>query len=46
MTDGSIWKQSEYHYEYHYAYRPQAQVIGDKMMVEGMSRAVQVRRLR
>lgn len=46
MTDGSIWKQAEYHYEYHYAYRPQAEVTGDKMHVEGMSRAVEVRRLK
>ncbi|WP_265442519.1 hypothetical protein [Flexivirga meconopsidis] len=46
MTDGSIWKQVEYHYEYHYAYRPQAEVTGDKMLVEGMSKAVQVRRLK
>ena len=26
MTDGSKWKQAEYHYEYHYAYRPEATV--------------------
>lgn len=46
MTDGSIWKQVEYHYEYRYAYRPHAEVTGDKMLVAGMSRAVRVRRLR
>lgn len=46
LTDGSVWKQAEYHYEYRYAYRPQAEVSNDQMMVEGMSRAVQVRRLR
>lgn len=46
MTDGSVWEQAEYHYEYHYAYQPTAEVSGDQMMVEGMSRAVQVRRLK
>lgn len=46
MTDGSIWKQGEYYYEYRYAYRPQARVVDGKMMVDGMSRAVRVRRLR
>lgn len=24
MTDGSVWKQAECHYEYRYAYRPKA----------------------
>lgn len=46
MTDGSIWKQAEYLYEYRYAYRPQAAVVGDKMLVEGMNSSVRVRRLR
>lgn len=23
LTDGSSWVQAEYHYEYHYAYRPE-----------------------
>ena len=46
MTDGSIWKQAEYHYEYRYAYRPSAEVKGDKMLVDGMRRAVRVRRVR
>ncbi len=45
MTDGSIWKQAEYHYEYRYAYRPRAEVNGDKMLVDGMRRAVRVRRV-
>lgn len=22
LTDGSVWRQEEYHYEYRYAYRP------------------------
>ena len=24
MTDGSIWRRDEYHYEYYYAHRPMA----------------------
>ncbi|OFJ50898.1 hypothetical protein [Mycolicibacterium grossiae] len=47
MTDGSKWKQEEYHYEYRYAYRPKAHfnTRDNKLMVEGMRRAVRVRRL-
>ena len=22
LTDGSVWRREEYHYEYRYAYRP------------------------
>lgn len=46
LTDGSVWKQAEYHYEYHYAYRPQVRVERDELFVEGMSRSVRVRRVR
>lgn len=45
MTDGSIWRQDEYHYEYRYAYRPTAIINNGRMQVNGMSRAVRVRRL-
>jgi hypothetical protein len=45
LTDGSIWKQDEYVYEYRYAYRPQVTISGGMMHVQGMSRAVRVRRL-
>ncbi len=41
MTDGSIWRQDEYHY----AYRPTATVTNGRTHVNGMSRAVRVRRL-
>ena len=44
LTDGSIWIQAEYHYEYHYAYRPQAQLTDGGLLVEGMSKAIRVRR--
>ena len=46
LTDGTRWLQAEYHYEYRYAYRPSALLLEGKMFVEGMSKAIQVRRLR
>lgn len=50
LTNGTIWLQREYYYEYHYAYRPRVIVYtasgGWKMQVEGVSRAVAVERLR
>ena len=45
LTDGSVWRQEEYHYEYRYAYRPKVIVVGNKMQVDGMRRAIGVRRL-
>lgn len=45
LTDGSVWRQEEYHYEYRYAYRPRVTMQGDRMFVEGMSRGIRVRRL-
>lgn len=46
LTNGSVWQQTEYFYEYHYAYRPEVVINGYEMHVEGMSRTVRVRRLR
>jgi hypothetical protein len=45
LTDGSVWKQSQYHYEYRYSYRPRVTVTGGPMLVDGMSRPIPVRRL-
>jgi hypothetical protein len=45
LTDGSVWRQAEYHYEYRYAYRPELILDGDRMHVDGMSRGVRVRRI-
>lgn len=45
MTDGSVWRQDEYHYEYQYAYRPSVTIANGYMHVPGMSRPVRVRRL-
>lgn len=45
LTDGSKWKQTEYHYEYRYAYRPEVVIERDRMMVAGMRRAVRVTRV-
>jgi hypothetical protein len=45
LTDGSLWRQDEYHYEYRYAYRPSVVISNNKMTVEGMRKAVRVRRV-
>jgi hypothetical protein len=45
FTDGSRWQQVEYHYEYRYAYRPDAFLVDDTILVEDMSKAVKVRRI-
>jgi len=49
LMNGQIWQQTEYHYEYHYAYMPKVLVYpsggGFKMKVEGTSQAVGVQRL-
>jgi len=45
LTDGSVWRQDEYHYEYHYAYRPTVTISNGKMLVQGMRKALRVRRL-
>lgn len=45
LSDGSVWRQDEYHYEYHYAYRPEVTLNNGEMQVAGMQRAVRVRRL-
>ncbi len=46
LTDGTVWRQDEYLYEYHYAYRPEVTIANGKMQVDGMSEAVRVRQLR
>lgn len=50
LMNGQIWQQTEYHYEYHYAYMPKVLVYpsggGFKMQVDGTSQAVGVERLR
>ncbi|WP_213981567.1 hypothetical protein [Sphingomonas sp. dw_22] len=45
LTDGSVWRQDEYHYEYRYSYRPQVTLAANLMHVDGMSRAIRVRRI-
>ncbi|WP_417503652.1 hypothetical protein [Microbacterium sp.] len=45
LTDGTVWEQAEYVYEYRYAYRPEVTITDGRMLVQGMSRAVRVRRV-
>lgn len=46
LTNGQIWKQAEYYYEYHYAFMPDVLVYksgsGYKMKVDGTDEAVGV----
>lgn len=50
LVNGEIWQQSEYYYEYHYAYSPKILIVstggGYKAKVEGMTKAIGVTRLR
>ncbi|WP_257179855.1 MULTISPECIES: hypothetical protein [Bradyrhizobium] len=50
LMNGQIWQQTEYHYEYHYAYMPKVLVYpsgnGYKMKVDGLSKPIGVARLR
>lgn len=46
LTDGSVWEQTQYHYEYRYAYRPKVTIRNGKMLVDGMRKEIPVRRLR
>ena len=45
LTDGSVWQQCEYYYEYKYAYRPEVTLHGSHMLVRDMHKAVSVRRV-
>lgn len=50
LANGQIWKQTDFRYEYHYAFRPTVVVYRDgaryKMFVEGCHDAVAVERLK
>jgi hypothetical protein len=50
LANGQIWQQSEYYYHYHYAFMPKVLIFksdgGFKMKVEGVEKAVGVKRLK
>lgn len=50
LTNGQIWEQSEYHYEYSYSYMPRVTIFQSrgqcKMLVDGVDEPVGVSRLR
>lgn len=46
LVNGSVWQQDEYYYRYQYKYRPKVAVDANRMLVDGMPKAVRVRRLR
>lgn len=49
-TDGHIWQQTTYYYEYRYAFMPKALIFragdGYKMKVEGVEKSVEVKQLK
>jgi hypothetical protein len=45
LVDGSVWQQDEYYYRYQYKDRPEVIVEGSRMQVDGMPKAIRVRRL-
>jgi hypothetical protein len=48
MTNGEIWQQTEYYYQYRYSYRPKVLIInsgGWKMKVDGIDKNIRVKRL-
>jgi hypothetical protein len=50
LNNGQIWQQTEYAYEYEYAYNPEVTIYktdgGYKMKVEGMDDTIYVRRIK
>jgi hypothetical protein len=45
LSNGTVWQQVQYYYRYQYKYRPVVIVDRNMMHVEGMPKAVKVRRL-
>ena len=49
LVNGQIWQQTQYRYEYHYAYRPEARIVEEGgrylLYVDGLSAPVAVRRV-
>ena len=45
LVNGSVWRQDQYYYRYQYKYRTQVIVDGNMMHVEGMPKAIRVRRI-
>ena len=45
LANGTGWRQNQYYYRYQYKYRPRVIVDGHYMHVEGMQKAVRVRRI-
>ena len=50
LSNGQIWQQTKYYYRYRYRYRPEVLIYKSgsvyKMIVEGVDKAVQVKRLK
>ena len=47
MTDGSVYRQTQYYYRYRYQYRPKVTLINDREIVlPRIDKVVRVERLR
>lgn len=45
LKNGSVWEQAQYYYRYQYKYQPNVLVQNNMMYVDGMPKAIKVRRL-
>ena len=46
LSDGSVWLQAEYYYQYQYSFSPDVIITNqNKMYVNGMNKPVRVRRI-
>jgi len=50
LTNGQIWKQTQYDYHYHYAYMPNVMIYNDgysvKLKVEGVDKIISVTKIK
>jgi hypothetical protein len=50
LRNGQIWEQTDYHFEYHYAYSPEVMIIsksdGVFLQVDGLDKKVRVQQIR
>ncbi len=45
LVNGTVWQQVQYYYRYQYKYQPRVIVDGHYMHVDGMPKAIKVRRI-
>jgi len=45
LANGTAWRQTRYYYRYQYKYRPKVIIENNLMHVDGMPKAIPVRRI-